>query len=264
MASFVPAEVFPPGEIIKIELEARGWIQADLAEVMERPLQTINEIIGARKRVTEETAKELEAALGIDAEFWLRTEALYRLRHGEPAPSAIARRAAIRRRVPLRHMVARRWISPTKDVEEMEAEVEKYRGAPLDKEPEFAMAAKQTNYDQPLTPVQEVWLLRVKQLAETMLVPVYSRTKLEALALELRGLLRAPEDALRVPKLLADAGVRFVIVERLPGLCVDGVCFWLDGGTKPVIGMSLRHDRIDNFWFVLRHEIEHVDRKSVV
>jgi HTH-type transcriptional regulator/antitoxin HigA len=26
----------------------------------------------------------------------------------------------------------------------------------------------------------------------------------------------------------------------------------------PVIGMTLRHDRIDNFWFVLRHEIEHV------
>ena len=27
---------------------------------------------------------------------------------------------------------------------------------------------------------------------------------------------------------------------------------------SPVIGMSLRHDRIDNFWFVLRHELEHV------
>jgi HTH-type transcriptional regulator/antitoxin HigA len=34
---------------------------------------------------------------------------------------------------------------------------------------------------------------------------------------------------------------------------------WLDGDS-PVIGMSLRLDRIDNFWFVLRHEIEHVLR----
>ena len=25
-----------------------------------------------------------------------------------------------------------------------------------------------------------------------------------------------------------------------------------------MIGMSLRFDRIDNFWLVLRHEIEHV------
>lgn len=38
---------------------------------------------------------------------------------------------------------------------------------------------------------------------------------------------------------------------------MDGACFWLDDD-KPVIGMTLRFDRIDNFWFVLRHEIEHV------
>ena len=30
---------------------------------------------------------------------------------------------------------------------------------------------------------------------------------------------------------------------------------------SPVISMSLRFDRIDNFWFVLRHEIEHILRK---
>jgi HTH-type transcriptional regulator / antitoxin HigA len=35
------------------------------------------------------------------------------------------------------------------------------------------------------------------------------------------------------------------------------VCFWLND-KSPVIGMTLRFDRIDNFWFVLRHELEHV------
>jgi HTH-type transcriptional regulator/antitoxin HigA len=42
----------------------------------------------------------------------------------------------------------------------------------------------------------------------------------------------------------------------LPGAKIDGVCFWLNGA--PVIGMSIRFDRVDNFWFVLRHELEHV------
>jgi HTH-type transcriptional regulator / antitoxin HigA len=45
----------------------------------------------------------------------------------------------------------------------------------------------------------------------------------------------------------------------LPQSKIDGVCFWLDKNS-PVIGMSMRYDRIDNFWFVLRHEIEHVLR----
>jgi HTH-type transcriptional regulator/antitoxin HigA len=51
-----------------------------------------------------------------------------------------------------------------------------------------------------------------------------------------------------------------LIVQALPGAKIDGVCFWLNNGTSPVIGMSIRFDRIDNFWFVLRHEIEHVLR----
>ncbi len=56
-----------------------------------------------------------------------------------------------------------------------------------------------------------------------------------------------------------ECGVRYIIVEGLPSGKIDGVCFWLDPHS-PVIGMSLRLDRIDNFWFVLRHEIEHVLR----
>jgi len=54
--------------------------------------------------------------------------------------------------------------------------------------------------------------------------------------------------------------VRFVMVEMLPQAKIDGVCLWLDANS-PVIGMSTRYDRLDNFWFVLRHEIEHVLRK---
>ena len=40
---------------------------------------------------------------------------------------------------------------------------------------------------------------------------------------------------------------------------IDGVCFWMNEAS-PVIGMTMRMDRIDNFWFVLRHEIEHLLR----
>jgi HTH-type transcriptional regulator/antitoxin HigA len=60
-----------------------------------------------------------------------------------------------------------------------------------------------------------------------------------------------------VPRILAEAGIRFVIVQSLDSAKIDGVCFWLDD-KSPVIGMTLRFDRIDNFWFVLRHEMQHV------
>lgn len=258
MGAFVPAEVFPPGVFIKEELAARGWTQADLAEIMERPVQMVNEIVRAKKRVTEETAKELEAAFGIEAEFWTRSEALYRLRNSDPAPTTIARRAAIRKRVPLRLMTARGWLPASADVPELEVAVKDYlRIQSLEERAPFSMAAKQTSYEEELSATQEVWLFRVRQIAETMVIPNYSPIKLRQVIAQLRGLLASPEDVRHVPRLLAEAGVRLVVVERLPGLKIDGVCFWLSP-TQPVIGMSLTRDRIDNFWFVVRHEIEHV------
>jgi HTH-type transcriptional regulator/antitoxin HigA len=58
---------------------------------------------------------------------------------------------------------------------------------------------------------------------------------------------------------MAEAGIRFVLVESLKSSKIDGVCAYL-GSDAPIIGMSLRIDRLDNFWFVLRHELEHVLR----
>jgi len=103
---------------------------------------------------------------------------------------------------------------------------------------------------------QRAWFYRARQMAQSIGVPAYSEKALKKAVDRLKALLLEPEEARHVPRILADCGVRFVIVERLPHADIDGVCFWLEG--QPVIGMSTRRDKIDNFWFVLRHEIEHV------
>lgn len=90
------AEVFPPGAFVQEELEARGWSQRDLAEVLGRPLQAVNAIINGKKQITPRTARELEAALGPSAEFWLNLEIAYRLHHEDLPDPTIARRAAER------------------------------------------------------------------------------------------------------------------------------------------------------------------------
>jgi addiction module HigA family antidote len=74
-----PARVTPPGVILKRELEARGWTQNDLAEIMGRPSQAISEIIRGTKQVTPETALELAQAMGTSPEFWTNLEINYRL-----------------------------------------------------------------------------------------------------------------------------------------------------------------------------------------
>jgi HTH-type transcriptional regulator / antitoxin HigA len=80
-------EAFPPGDLIREEIEFRGWSQADLAQIMGRPLPVVNQLINGRKAITARTARELEAALGPDAQFWLNMETSYRLyKEGQADP----------------------------------------------------------------------------------------------------------------------------------------------------------------------------------
>ena len=58
---------------------------------------------------------------------------------------------------------------------------------------------------------------------------------------------------------LAGLGVALQIVPHLPRTYLDGAAMWVDGD-RPVIGLTLRYDRIDNFWFTLLHELAHLGR----
>ena len=128
-------------------------------------------------------------------------------------------------------------------------------------EPELCHSAKKTHAHLDANPLQLAWLFRVKAMASQQVVPAYSRAKLLAAVDKLKALTLSPEEVRHVPRILAEAGVRLVLVEPMAGSKMDGACFWLEDD-KPVIGMTLRFDRIDNFWFVLRHEIEHVLRED--
>ena len=70
----IPAEVFPPGEFLRDELDARGWNQTDFAEIIGKRPGVVNEIIAGKRAVTPETAKLLAAALGTSAQFWINLE----------------------------------------------------------------------------------------------------------------------------------------------------------------------------------------------
>ena len=70
------------------------------------------------------------------------------------------------------------------------------------------------------------------------------------------------EEIRLIPKLLAEIGVRLVIVEHLTGTRVDGATLWLEDGS-PVIVLSLRYDRIDSFWHILNNDGEIVDSNLV-
>lgn len=74
---------------------------------------------------------------------------------------------------------------------------------------------------------------------------------------ELVKLTRSKNGVKRVRELLASKGIILVFERHLPGSYLDGAAMLNEAG-RPVIGLTLRHDRLDNFWFVLFHELGHV------
>jgi HTH-type transcriptional regulator/antitoxin HigA len=262
MNARVPAEVFPPGEFLKEELDARGWTQQELAEIMDRPPRVISEIIAGKRSITPETARGLGDAFGTGGEYWMNLETQYALSKVDPGSDTVQRRAALHARFPVREMLKRGWIQQTGDVVQLEQQVFRhFEIASANDEVRFLHAAKKTSYEEGATPLQLAWLFRTKQLATAQLTGPYSEKKLHEALPRLKSLLTAPEEARHVVRILVECGVRIVFVEALPGAKVDGACYWLDA-ESPVIAMALRFDRIDNFWFVLRHEIEHVLRRD--
>src|ERR1700730_16372427 len=69
MNNRISAEVFPPGEFLGDELEARGWTQTEFAEIISRPQKLVNDIVLGKRSVTPETAADFFAALGTAARF---------------------------------------------------------------------------------------------------------------------------------------------------------------------------------------------------
>lgn len=253
------AETFAPGEFIREEIEARGWTQEDLALVLGRPFQVVNEIINGKKEITPETALALGEAFGTSAELWLNLESSYRLAKarsmgGDPD---VARRARIQSLVPVKELQKRGWLSKTNQLEKLEREIcDLLELSSIDEEPIIKFAARKNN-NETLNSSHVAWAFRAKHIAAQMQMTRFDRDCLAKLIPELARY-SSRNDGIRLAlEELAQVGIRVLILEKLPRTRIDGAAFWLDENS-PVVALSLRYNRVDYFWFTLMHELAHI------
>ncbi len=251
-------EQLHPGKLLAAELEKRGWSQTDLTFVLGCNPKAVNQIVNGKQGISPAMSKALGRALSLSDEYFATLQSAHELAGAAVPEEGIASRAAMLKTYPIREMVKRGWLRSAA-VSDLEAQLASFfETNDVNAIPYLSHAARKTNYeDLEIPPAQLAWLFRVRQIAKCITVPRFSKQALESAVLDMRHLLTDPEEARKVPRILNECGVRFVIVEALHQSKIDGVCFWLDE-ESPVIALSTRFDRIDNFWFVLRHECEHV------
>lgn len=95
--NLTPSAPIHPGEMIKDEIEFRGISQKALAAEIGIPASVLNEVLNGKRAVTTEYALLLEAALGIEADLWLRLQSDYNKQIAKSDNSFMSRLERIRK-----------------------------------------------------------------------------------------------------------------------------------------------------------------------
>lgn len=254
-----PAEGFPPGDFIQEEIKERGWSQEDFAQIIGKPLPTVNQIIKGKRAIIPETAKKIAAAFGNSPQFWMNLETSWQLYNIESVDEEqIKDNARLYDLLPIREMQRRCWIKGTKTPVELEQELKTFFGVQnLSERQRLGQVARMSATHEQALVAFDAWCRRSFLVSQLVQTEKFIKSKIPNLIKKLRLFFSEPEEVRHVPQILAEFGIRLVVVEHLKGTHLDGAAI-LYSESKPVISISMRYGRLDYFWFTLIHELAHI------
>jgi len=263
----VPAEAIHPGITLQDELEAAGFTQRSLASEIGVQPSLLNEIIKGKRNITAELALLLEAALGVDASFWLNLQKNYELdvarikEAKEKKASNVAQWQILKKFIPYKYFINQGILNgnPQQDIERA---LSIYKVSRIE-----AIQEKVNNYEpayfrkSPKLQIDKInlngWVHAAKFLADQQDVVSFNPNTRDFLIKELRKAISRNQDLVETVKvLLVKAGIKFLVLTKPDKTPVDGFSFWSD--KNPTVVLTLRHKHLDKFAFNLFHELAHV------
>jgi len=248
--------VLPPDPIdaIKFRMEQAGLTPKDLVPLM-GSRGKVSEILSGKRPLTLSLIRTLHEKLAIPAAVLLCERTLPSSEKDIPKPS----------KFPWEDIVERKWLSPMfrGTVEEARkncAALSRYLLRNLQKrDVQVAMFRRNVRGARFDPYALLAWTANLVNVAKDNPPPVQYRTNLidDAFMRRLVSLSFLEEGPRLAKAFLQKNGIVLTIEPHLPKTHLDGAATLLDDGT-PVIGLSLRHNRIDNFWFCLFHELAHL------
>jgi HTH-type transcriptional regulator/antitoxin HigA len=262
MTNLKPFKIVGPGDVIKDEMEYYGWSQKDLAEILDISEKHLSQILTNNAPITVNMARLLSSTFQQSPEFWINLDAEYR-KSSESTNQfdETALRAEIFRHMPVRDLQKKGWL-PKKKEELFEAVKKFWEKEDLNFEfLEDRVSACFRKSEAFSTKFNDCyaqnWLRKVEIEAKKLKnVPAYSKEKLEKLASEIASYSIIENGIQNFISKLKKTGVIFLIVPNLEKTYTDGAAYWVN--KNPVIALTGRYKRNDNFWFTLAHEIGHV------
>lgn len=265
----IPAQATHPGVLIKDELDATPKLnQRTLAKELGVQPSFLNEIIKGKRPVTADIAILLENILGISADYWMKFQSQYEIDKARIKKKNIKKLRNIeiwnivKDYVPVQYFRKHNYL-----IDELESDIKKiikiYNIETVDdlvdsfSKDKFAYYRKSEKLkidDKNMF----AWSSLAQYEAKKQKTNTFNFDNLNQLCINLNNLFYENSNTVnRVQILLNQFGVKMLLIDKLEKTPIDGFSFWSD--RNPVIALTLRHNRIDNFAFTILHEIGHID-----
>ncbi len=243
-----------PIDAIKFRMEQLGINQQGLVPFIGSKSK-VSEILNKKRTLTLSMMRSLHQNLGIPAEIFLQ-------KTGESFPKAIPNIEW--HLFPLKEMSKRGWISPIKNLKDSAEEAMRLfikNCCPNGLSIEACFKENSGNRTNAKTNSYALnsWCMRIMALAQkNTLQRKFDPANFTADSLrEIAKLSFFEEGPLLAQEFLGKHGIHLIVERHLPKTYLDGAALLLEDST-PVVGLTLRYDRIDNFWFCLLHELAHI------
>ena len=248
-----PVEPPDPIDAIRFRMEERGLRQADLIPYFGTSSR-VSEVLTRKRPLTVQMIRAVSLGLGISAETLIGLSDVPSREKTELDWS----------RFPVKEMMSRGWFervtrgqagSPESLVKNYIADAGLQLGTASFRRVLSGEAQSPTTLY-----ALYAWLARVIQRSrkKTNTIGKFEKGSLTAAFLrELAQMSWSERGPLLAVEYLQRSGISFIVEPHLKGTQLDGAALKDANGT-PIIALTLRYDRIDNFWFTLLHEVVHI------
>jgi HTH-type transcriptional regulator/antitoxin HigA len=247
-----PSEAPNPIKAILFRMEQQNLTQRDLIPYI-GSRSKVSEVLSGKRPLTLSMIRALHSGLGIPIKALIQ----------ENTPSDLDDKAIEWNRFPINEMFKRGWIKgKLSDIRNNAEEIIKDFLKPLGSPQAVLAFYRRTNNVRAARPVDNytlmMWNARIMIRALEEPLPGKYKPGLvnETFIKEVIKLSPNDNGPRQAYDFIRKNGISFIIEQHLPGTHLDGAAIMTKNG--PLIGLTLRYDRIDNFWFCLVHELVHI------
>jgi len=213
----------------------------------------VSEVLSGRRPLSLRMIRNLHSNLGIPSEVLLKE-----------VEDTMSDENQDYEHYPIKEMIERKWIDFKGSLSDAKEQAEELIGA-------FFQSLNSSRTVQPFMLRQCVrndsssdqyalgaWLARIQILAQKQAIAPYQGGSITTdFMKQLVNLSYFNEGPKLAKEFLEKNGIHLIVEKYLRKTQLDGAALILSSG-NPVVGLTLLHNRLDNFWFTLCHELAHI------